>query len=164
MKKIFLLLAICLCILGGCNKSEEVQKWEYKVIEIGRPDLDYYSEDNEWRKFNPVRIENPTDELNALGKEGWELVATYTSVSTAFPNFGNHEYVTGLQSNTRTHKVCFVFKRPLVEKKESAKGSKNGDNSIVVDTDVVCADTAEMVSDDETFIDSCAVDSSAIRG
>lgn len=149
MKKIFLLLALCLSFLGGCNKSEEVQKWEYKVIEIGRPDLDYYYEDNEWRKFNPVRIENPTDELNALGKEGWELVATYTSVSTAFPNFGNHEYVTGLQSNTRTHKVCFVFKRPLVEKNESSKGSKKGDNSVIGDTDVVT----------ECVVDSCASDS-----
>jgi hypothetical protein len=46
-----------------------------------------------------------------MGKEGWELVSTYTEIGTSFPNFGNSEYVTGLRDNTRTCVVNFVFKR-----------------------------------------------------
>ena len=54
-----------------------------------------------------------------MGKEGWELVSTYTETATAFPNFGNSDYVTGIRDNTRTSVVNFVFKRPSDGKEES---------------------------------------------
>ena len=47
-----------------------------------------------------------------MGNDGWELVSTFTEVATAFPNFGNSEYVTGIRENVRTSVVNFVFKRP----------------------------------------------------
>jgi hypothetical protein len=47
-----------------------------------------------------------------MGEDGWELVSTYTEIATAFPNFGNSEYVTGIRENVRTSVVNFVFKRP----------------------------------------------------
>ena len=53
-----------------------------------------------------------------MGKEGWELVSTYTEVATVFPNFGNSEYVTGIRENVRTNVVNFVFKRPNTGQKE----------------------------------------------
>ena len=57
--------------------------------------------------------------FNELGKEGWELVSTYTETATAFPNFGNSDYVTGIRDNTRTSVVNFVFKRQSDGKEES---------------------------------------------
>ena len=56
--------------------------------------------------------------LNKMGKEGWELVSTYTETATAFPNFGNSDYVTGIRDNTRTSVVNFVFKRQSDGKEE----------------------------------------------
>jgi len=57
--------------------------------------------------------------LNKMGKEGWELVSTYTETATAFPNFGNSDYVTGIRDNTRTSVVNFIFKRQSDGKEEN---------------------------------------------
>ena len=43
---------------------------------------------------------------------------------TAFPNFGNSEYVTGIRDNTRTAVVNFVFKRISDGKEEVKKPAK----------------------------------------
>ena len=51
------------------------------------------------------------DSLNALGKDGWELVSAYETTETVHPNFGNSEYVTGLQPNVRTSEINLIFKR-----------------------------------------------------
>lgn len=47
--------------------------------------------------------------------KGWELVDIYTMIETVHPNFGNKKYVTGLQPNTRTQAICYVFKRAIKE-------------------------------------------------
>lgn len=109
MKKILLFMVIC-TLICGCTK-----KWEYKVISVNAtnatdsigidPQSDYY----------PNVFGDPSSALNDEGKEGWELVTSYTITETSFPNFGDKQYVTGLNSNTKTKKVCFVLKRPLTK-------------------------------------------------
>ena len=53
-----------------------------------------------------------------------ELVQAYTETGTAFPNFGNSDYVTGIRDNTRTAVVNFVFKRISDGKEEVKKPAK----------------------------------------
>ena len=70
--------------------------------------------------FGTLVFADQTSMLNKMGKEGWELVSTYTEIGTSFPNFGNSEYVTGLRTNTRTVVVNFVFKRISKQKERKS--------------------------------------------
>ncbi|MBP1616942.1 MAG: hypothetical protein H6Q14_769 [Bacteroidetes bacterium] len=80
-------------------------KWEYKTISVKGVEEEVSS------KFQSNKF-NITDEaLNSWGADGWELVGVYEKTETVHPNFGNGEYVTGLQPNVRTSEVDFVFKR-----------------------------------------------------
>jgi len=55
---------------------------------------------------------NPTEiELNKLGSEGWELVTSYFELETAYPNFEDYKYVTGVQPNIKPQRAIIVFKR-----------------------------------------------------
>jgi hypothetical protein len=45
-----------------------------------------------------------------LGNEGWKLVDVFEIIEIVHPNFGNDDYVTGLQPNVRTSTVNFVLK------------------------------------------------------
>ena len=76
-------------------------KWEYKFETI---------EGSSYSKFKSNSFN--TIDLEALGREGWELVDVYTINETVHPNFGNSEYVTGIRENTRTKSITYVFKRP----------------------------------------------------
>lgn len=109
-------LCVTLLMVGmtSCDKSEKRgnEKWEYKIIKISGTST-YYNED-----FGAYTFPDPTSQLNTLGKDGWELVSSYTEIETAHPNFGNKEYVTGLQPNTRTHIVNLVLKRRLPNDKK----------------------------------------------
>lgn len=107
IQKILLSFAL-LATLTGCSSQPE--KWEYKVLEL--------TSENPAEKFMPSRFQNPTDMLNVMGQNGWELVDTYTDVHTVFPNFGNEQYLNGIRENARTSAVHFVFKRPLKETKK----------------------------------------------
>lgn len=109
-KKGFIPLCLLLFVVSfvSCDKEEN---WEYKVISISGTTSFY-------RDLDACTFIDPTGQLNALGKEGWELVTTYTEVETKHPNFGNKEYVTGLQPNTRTHKINFVLKRRFTNDKK----------------------------------------------
>lgn len=60
----------------------------------------------------PSTIKVPRATLDSLGDRGWELVGTLMEIETAYPNFGNSEYVTGLQPNIRPQLATLVFKRP----------------------------------------------------
>lgn len=51
------------------------------------------------------------DELNSLGAQGWEIVTSYIETETAWPNFGNSGYVTGLQPNVRPQSLVVILKR-----------------------------------------------------
>ncbi|MEX6585208.1 DUF4177 domain-containing protein [Paraclostridium bifermentans] len=101
------LMTISLFIIVG--KSMAAPQWSYKVVE-------YYSDQLERSgsgAMNQATINIPEKELNELGKQGWELVSSHIENETAYPNFGNSEYVTGLQPNVRPQKVVLLFKKAL---------------------------------------------------
>ncbi len=84
--------------------------WEYRVLPVPAealmPDLPESAD-----RLLSKRFEIPESLLNSLGKEGWELVGTIPEVETVHPNFGNSDYVTGLQPNVRSSRVTLIFKR-----------------------------------------------------
>ena len=101
MKKI--LLAFCMvALLASCSKNSP---WEYKVVKVAGKPAETLAD------YGALVYGDQTAMLNKMGKEGWELVSTYTETATAFPNFGNSDYVTGIRDNTRTSVINFVFKR-----------------------------------------------------
>ncbi|HNX06012.1 MAG TPA: DUF4177 domain-containing protein [Bacteroidales bacterium] len=99
MKKI-LLIAILGLTITSCTS-----KWEYKVVTVKG------SEQETMAKFESNKFVVTDESLNLFGKEGWELVDVYEKTETVHPNFGNEDYVTGLQPNVRTAEINFVFKR-----------------------------------------------------
>ena len=109
MKKI--LLAFCMvALLASCSKNTP---WEYKVVKVAGKPAETLAD------YGALVYGDQTAMLNKMGKEGWELVSTYTETATAFPNFGNSDYVTGIRDNTRTSVVNFVFKRQSDGKEDS---------------------------------------------
>ena len=59
--------------------------------------------------YTTIAVNN--DELNSLGAQGWEIVTSYIETETAWPNFGNNDYVTGLQPNVRPQSLVVILKR-----------------------------------------------------
>ena len=117
MKKLLSILGAIglLCFVNSCsNEKQESQKWEYKTLEV----IGY-----DFSEFYPRYFPVPVEKLDTLGSQGWELVDVYTQIQTVHPNFGNDKYVAGLQPNTRTSLILYVFKRPLKDglKKDGEK-------------------------------------------
>ncbi len=98
MKKV-LFIAILGLALTSCTSN-----WEYKIVKVK-------GTEKEASKFDPNKFEVSDESLNLFGKDGWELVDIYETTETVHPNFGNSEYVTGMQPNVRTAEINFVFKR-----------------------------------------------------
>lgn len=105
MKSINVFLSFVILItLLGCQNNK---KWEYKVVTIAAED---YSRTSSGSMYSTNAI--PKDSvLNVYGVEGWELTTSYLEVETAYPNFGDDKYVTGLQPNVRSQDVVLIFKR-----------------------------------------------------
>ena len=100
MKKV-ILIAFLGFGLSACTSNS---KWEYKVVKVK-------GTEKEPSKFDPNKFEVSDESLNLFGKDSWELVDVYPTTETVHPNFGNNDYVTGMQPNVRTAEICFVFKR-----------------------------------------------------
>jgi hypothetical protein len=99
MKKLLLIVFIGL-ISFSCTS-----KWEYKIVSVK-------GEEQETKaKFQANKFDVSDESLNLFGKNGWELVDIYEKTETVHPNYGNEEYVSGLQPNVRTAEINFVFKR-----------------------------------------------------
>ena len=125
MKKLLSILGAIglLCFVNSCsNEKQESQKWEYKTLEVSGYAVS---------EFYPIYFPVPVEKLDTLGSQGWELVDVYTQIQTVHPNFGNDKYVAGLQPNTRTSLILYVFKRPL---KDGAKKDEK-EHFEVVSTD-----------------------------
>lgn len=99
MKSITLFVAFLSISIFSCSSN-----WEYKVFTVK-------GLEKEASKFDSKELNVSTDSLNQFGKDGWELVNVYATTETAHPNFGNSDYVTGIQPNVRSSAVNFVFKR-----------------------------------------------------
>jgi flagellar FliL protein len=112
-----IVLAICFCLQIFLKV---MQKWEYKTIEISAQTDEYM------RNIDPVKyliysdafekiaykmVPNFTPNLNELGMQGWELVSTFIELETTHPNYGDDDYVSGLQPNVRPNKLVCIFKR-----------------------------------------------------
>ena len=140
MKKLVYILVTFVVALGiaSCSKEkEEQQKWEYKTLTVWG---DSYSD------FWGRNIDVPQIEMDTLGAHGWELVDVYTRIETVHPNFGNDKYVTGLQANTRTAAVCYVFKRPLKEGQLDRLNKNEADSDTVVAVEEVAVEVADSVA------------------
>lgn len=108
MKKF--ILGFCLiAMLASCGSKNE--QWEYKVVKVAGHDAEIAAD------FGTLVFADQTAMLNKMGKEGWELVSAYTETGTAFPNFGNFEYVTGIRDNTRTAVVNLFSKESATARK-----------------------------------------------
>ncbi|MBD5367183.1 MAG: hypothetical protein HDR82_09345 [Bacteroides sp.] len=131
MKKLLSILGAIglLFFVNSCsNEKQKSQKWEYKTL-IAWGELS-----SQFDYFSNNSIPVPEVELNKLGEEGWELVSVYTRIQTVHPNFGNDKYVTGLQPNTRTHGVFYVFKR-LKQHNGDSSDTKNSKYVVIVGQD-----------------------------
>lgn len=89
----------------GISVSSCTSTWEYKVVSVKG------TEDESTADFRPKKFDISGESLNIFGKDGWELVSVYETTETVHPNFGNDEYVSGIQPNVRTSEINFVFKR-----------------------------------------------------
>lgn len=110
-----LIFLIITSILGLRNDNKKIAmelaipKWEYKVVYLEATESGVYMQD----ELNPSKIELTEDMINTYGLEGWELVDTYLEMETVHPNYGNEDYVTGLQPNIRPQRLVLMFKKPL---------------------------------------------------
>lgn len=99
--------------------SPALVKWDYNKISFPAANPKYPSLGNPGRNESDGMVATTVvldeEELDRLGKEGWELVASYLEIQTAFPNFGKEEYVTGLRENIRPQLLVCIFKRPHYE-------------------------------------------------
>lgn len=100
---VFLILSIVFT-LSSCQNNK---KWEYKVVKISAQD---YSSTSYESKYKTNVFPNDST-FNSFGEEGWELTTSYLELETAFPNFGDEKYVTGLQPNVRPQDAVLIFKR-----------------------------------------------------
>lgn len=106
------LLAVSLLLFGSLKtleivKSSAVPKYEYKILRLTSEGHDRTGDGA--AKFATVQVS--ATELSQLGDEGWELVGSFLEMETAYPNFGNEKYVTGLQANVRPQGAVLLFKR-----------------------------------------------------
>ena len=103
-------LILCLIFLQlFTSKYTTIPQWEYKTVYLDAKEITEYIDN----KLNSTKIELSADMINEYGSEGWELVDTYLEIETVHPNYGNNDYVTGLQPNVRPQRLVLIFKKPL---------------------------------------------------
>ncbi len=96
------------------------EAWEYKVLKIAAGTSPWQVKSmSERERAGIIEIREST--LNRLGLEGYELISSVVEFETVWPNFGDREYVTGLQPNVRTSAVVMTFKRKTTKKNLSAR-------------------------------------------
>lgn len=102
MQKIFFML-ILVILVAGCKND----KWEYKIVGVSSEGSERVGAE----AGKPSTIVIDEAEFAKLGSEGWELVTSYLEMETAYFNFGNSQYVTGIQPNVRPQRLVLIFKR-----------------------------------------------------
>ncbi len=114
-----LILTVTLSLKVG-QINEANQKWEYKTLEFTPAENNGRVGDGS-EAYNTI-LPSEVD-MNQLGNEGWELVTSYLEMETSYPNFGNEDYVTGIQPNVRPQSVVLLFKRAATSDETSDQGS-----------------------------------------
>ncbi len=87
-----------------------VADWEYEVLTFAGVGYDRLESPE---SFYTDWITPSLESLNEMGRQGWELAGCYLEMETAFPNFGNEDYVTGIRDNIRPQRLVLIFKRRL---------------------------------------------------
>jgi hypothetical protein len=108
---LFMMVAPCVPGLDVLVRARPV-KWEYRV-EIVYPDILHDRGTSTEGAIAQNQVTVADARLNALGVEGWELTGSYLEMETAFPNFGDTKYVTGLRDNVRPQRLVLIFRRLL---------------------------------------------------
>jgi hypothetical protein len=91
-------------------KSVRQPKYAYKAVSVQAQFTKTGAKDSD---LNTTSVGIKDEDLAILGNEGWELVGTFLEMETTHPNYGNSEYVTGLQPNIRPQKAVMIFKKQL---------------------------------------------------
>jgi|SRR4029079_9066117 len=107
---ILIALGVLITALLAWNAFKPLPKYQYKVVSV-QAQFAKGAIDNTERSSTAVILKD--EELSLLGKDGWELVDTILEMETTHPNYGNSEYVTGLQPNVRPQNAVLVFRKPL---------------------------------------------------
>ena len=107
MRSKFVSLALGMAfILSGCQNN--THKYEYKIVRIpGKNICEVITGIDAF----PSDFDDQTAMLNKMATQGWELDNVYTEIETAYPNFGDKHYHTGIKTNTKTRALNFIFKR-----------------------------------------------------
>lgn len=84
-------------------------RYEYKVLTVAADASDRTGEG----ALKPAGVTLDERELSKLGGQGWDVVASFLELETAFPNFGDAKYVTGLQPNVRPQRVVLVLRHRI---------------------------------------------------
>ncbi len=85
-------------------------RYEYRVVVVV-PEGDPARQGEEALKASLLQVDEK--ELSKLGAQGWELVDSYLELETAYPNFGDAKYVTGLQPNVRPQRLVVILRHRL---------------------------------------------------
>lgn len=85
-------------------------RYEYRVVVYAAED-DLARTGEAAMKAALVQIDEK--ELNKLGSQGWEVIGSYLELETAYPNFGDSKYVTGLQPNIRPQRLVLILRHRL---------------------------------------------------
>ena len=56
------------------------EQWEYKIVKVAGTDAEVMAD------FGTLVFADQTSMLNKMGKDGWELVSTYTETGISFPS------------------------------------------------------------------------------
>lgn len=105
---------IVLLIIGLIFQANAVIKrpirWEYKSVT-------FFVEKSSERqgkdafKYSSIKLDDRI--LCNMGQQGWEALGCYLEMETAFPNFGQDDYVTGIRENIRPQSLVVIFKRAV---------------------------------------------------
>lgn len=84
-------------------------RYEYKVVTVAPESLERTGDE----AMKAASISVNEKELSALGNQGWEIVGSYLELETAYPNFGDAKYVTGLQTNVRPQRLVLILRHRI---------------------------------------------------
>ncbi len=102
--KYLIIISVFAFLFSSCSDNKKF--WEYKVI--------YYTGLNSRDGIEAFKYQSitPDDaELTKLGEQGWEIATSYLEMETAFPNFGEKAYHTGIKENVRPQRLVIILKR-----------------------------------------------------